>query len=478
MRMPYGSMGRLALFLTLALTLPIVTGCAVGRHEVPEITDLPETFSSTGEASLAEEWWVDFDDPALNAVIEEGLAGSPDLAVWFDRLNHAEALARKAGATWWPSVSVEGSASRSGQWGDDTPESYANSYSASGVASYEIDLWGRVRSTRHAAVFDEHSSREDVRAAVLSLSARIAATWYEIAEARSQVLVLSEQVEANEQTLEIVTMRFRGGLVSAVDVLWQEQLLESSRGNLALAESRLEVLRNQLAVLVGRVPQAHVVDEEAALVALPPLPDAGVPSELLQRRPDLRAAELDVAAASARLGAAVADRFPRVSITASVSSSATTTADLFTNWLSNLVGNLTMPLIDGGARKAEAERQEALVDEAFHRYRQTVLTSLEEVENALTRESHQSSYLTSVSEQLALANKVLERNRDAYRSGHISYLPVLTALISQQSLERQQLTAHRELIGHRIELCRALGGGWSTGSPANGPAGSNGRTQS
>jgi len=131
-----------------------------------------------------------------------------------------------------------------------------------------------------------------------------------------------------------------------------------------------------------------------------------------------------------------------------------------------------------GARKAEAERQEALVDEAFHRYRQTVLTSLQEVENALTRESYQSSYLASVSEQLALANKVLERNRDAYRGGHINYLVVLTALISQQSLERQQLSAHRELIGHRIELCRALGGGWSTGSPANGPAGSTGRTQS
>ena len=167
-----------------------------------------------------------------------------------------------------------------------------------------------------------------------------------------------------------------------------------------------------------------------------------------------------------------------MSITASVSSSATTTTDLFTNWLSNLVGNLTMPLIDGGARKAEAERQEALVDEAFHRYRQTVLTSLQEVENALTRERHQSTYLASVSGQLALANKVLERNRDAYRSGHINYLPVLTALISQQSLERQQLSAHRELIGHRIELCRALGGGWSSESPSDAPAGSNGRTRS
>ncbi|MCK4512907.1 efflux transporter outer membrane subunit [bacterium] len=478
MRMPNGHAGRLALLLILALTLSTVTGCAVGRREMPAITDLPETFSSTGEASLAEEWWVDFDDPALNAVIEEGLSGSPDLAVWFDRLDEAEALARKAGATWWPSVSVDGSASRSGQWDDGAPGTYSSSYSASGTISYEIDLWGRVRSTRHAAVYEAHSSREDVRAAVLSLSARVAATWYEIAEARSQVLVLGEQVVVNEQTLEIIGLRFRSGQISASDVLRQKQLLESSRGSLALAESRLEVLRNQLAVLVGRTPQDRVVDDEAALVALPPLPDTGIPAKLLQRRPDLRAAELDVAAASARLGAAVADRFPRVSITASVSSSAGTTADLFTSWLSNLVGNLTVPLIDGGARKAEAERQEALVDEALHRYRQAVLTGLQEVEDALTRESHQNSYLASVSEQLALANEILERNRDAYRGGQFDYLRVLDGLTLQQSLERQELTARRELIGYRIELCRALGGGWSSKTPAEGTAGSDGRTQS
>ena len=478
MRMPNGIVGRLALLLALALTLSTVTSCAVGRHEIPEVAGLPETFSATGSASLQERWWLDFNDPALNAVIDEGLAGSLDLAVWWDRLNHAEALARKAGATWWPSISANGTATRSRQWGDNIPETYGNSYTASGSASYEIDLWGRVRSGRHAAVFDEHSSREDLRAAALSLSARIASTWYEIAEAREQVRVLGEQVEANDQMLEIVTMRFRGGQVGASDVLRQRQLHESSQGNLALAESRLDVLRNLLAVLVGRAPRDHVDDDAASLVALPPLPVTGVPAELLRSRPDLKAAELDVAAASARLGAAVAERFPRISISATVSSGATTTADLFSSWLSNLIGNLTMPLIDGGARKAEAERQEALVDEAFHRYRQRVLTGLQEVENALTRESHQRSYFGSVSEQLALANEVLERNRDAYRGGQVDYLRVLEALTSQQSLERQQLSAHRELIGHRIELCRALGGGWNPGSQMEAPAGPDGRTQS
>ncbi len=469
---------RRASLLALAVLVTAgVAGCAVGRHEMPEMTDLPEQFKETGLAQLTGRWWLDFDDPALDAVIAEGLAGSPSLAMSWDRLSQAEAMAHKAGATWWPSVNAEGTATRSRVWGDETPESYSNSYSASGSASYEIDLWGRVRSTRHAAVFDLESSREDLRAAALSLSATIGSTWYQIAEAKAQVDVLSGQLEANHQMLEIVTLRFKGGHVGASDVLRQEQLLESSTGNLELAKSRLEVLRNQLAVLVGRVPEDRVDDSGARLVGLPPLPDTGVPSELLQRRPDVRASELDVAAASARLGAAVADRFPRVSVSANVGSSAATTADLFTSWLSNLIGNVTMPLLDGGSRKAEAERQEALADEAFHRYRQTVLAALSEVENALVQESSQEAYLESVNAQLELADVVMERTRDAYRGGQIGYLPVLAAFISQQSLERQQLTAHRELIAYRIDLCRALGGGWSVETLTEASDGSDWSTQ-
>ncbi len=463
------------------LTIPLLallvmgSGCAVGRHDMPALTDVPGAYSSTGRAELSGEWWLDLDDPALDGVIREGLAGSPDLAVWWDRLDQSEALARKAGATWWPSASLDGSASRSRQWGEDGTDTYANSYSASGMASYELDLWGRVRSTRHAAVFDAHGSREDLRAAALSLSASIAKTWYQVAEAREQVVILRRQFDANEQMLEIVRLRFAGGHVGASDVLRQEQLVESSRGGLTLAESRLQVLRNQLAVLLGRMPQDHVPDEMAVLGDLPELPATGVPSELLMRRPDLRAAELDVAAASARLGAAVADRFPRISLTAYASSTAAEPADLFTNWLGNLAANLAMPLIDGGTRKAEAERQEAVVSETFHRYRQSVLTGLQEVENALTLERHQRVYLTSVSSQLNLADVVLERTMDAYRGGQVDYLRVLEAQTSQQSLARQQLTARRELIGYRIDLCRALGGSWSPERPVGQGSGPYGR---
>lgn len=461
----------------LATAAAGLAGCAVGRHDMPEMTDVPEQFVRSGGAEFAERWWVDFDDPALDAVIEEGLAGSPSLAMSWERLSQAEAMAHKAGASWWPSVGVDGTAVRTRQWGDEIPESYSNTYTASGSVAYELDLWGRVRSTRHAAVYDLESSRESLRAAALSLSATIGSTWYQVVEAKAQVELLSEQLEANRQTLEIVTLSYRGGHVGASDVLRQEQLVEASVGNLELAELRLEVLRNQMAVLVGRVPEEHVDDSRAGFVDLPPLPAAGVPSELLQRRPDVRASEFAVAAASARLGAAVADRFPRISISGNVTSSAATTSDVFTNWLSNLIGNVTVPLLDGGSRKAEAERQEAGAAEAFHAYRQTVLTALSEVENALAQEQRQTAYLESVDAQRELADAVLERTRDAYRGGQVDYLRVLEALRSQQSLQRQQLTARRELIGYRIDLCRALGGGWDPQRHTEASAGTDGSAQ-
>ncbi len=467
---------RLITLALLAASLATASGCAVGRHDMPELTDIPEEYSSSGEAVRADAWWLDLNDPALNTIIEEGLRGNLDLAMSWDRLDQAKALANKAGASVFPSISIDGSVTRSGQWGEGVSESYTTTYAAGPSASYEIDLWGRVRSTREAAVLDVLGSREDLRTAGLSLTATIASTWYQVAEAKTAVDETAGQVEANEQMLEIVTLKYQGGQVGATDVLRQQQVLESSTGSLELAEARLEVLRNQLAVLLGRAPQRHVDDSGARLIELPPLPQTGVPAELLQQRPDVKAAELDVAAASARLGAAVADRFPRISISATASTSGVETADLFTNWLGNLVGNITLPLLDGGSRKAEAERQEAVVSETFHRYRQTVLGALAEVEDALVLEERQATYVASVDRQLELATAVLERTTDAYLGGQTTYLNVLEALTSQQTLARQQSTARRELIGYRIDLCRALGGGWTPERPTNATSGSDGRT--
>jgi outer membrane protein TolC len=316
-----------------------------------------------------------------------------------------------------------------------------------------------------------------VRAAALTLSAQIASTWYQLAEAGGQIEILEAQIGTNEQILDLVTLGFRRGQVGASDVLRQRQLVESGRGELHLARARESVLTHQLSVLVGRTPQDPVDPSDAGLIDLPPLPRTGLPSELLQRRPDLRAAHLEIAAASARLGQAVAERYPRINLSGDIGTGGAETSSLFADWLGNLAAGIVMPVLDGNSRKAETDRQEASLREAVDRYRHAILTALEEVENALAEESRQREYLESLNTQLELANLVLDRTRDAYVSGQADYLRVLEALTSQQSLERRQLSARRDLIRYRIELCRALGGSWTPKRPAEG-ATSSGRKPS
>jgi outer membrane protein TolC len=190
------------------------------------------------------------------------------------------------------------------------------------------------------------------------------------------------------------------------------------------------------------------------------LPATGVPAELLQRRPDLQAARLRIAAADARIAAAVAARYPRIDLSAALTSSSSS-GELFSDWLGNLAAQLVAPLFDGGQRSAEAQRARAAALEALNEYRQALLEALGEVEVALATEFGQRRYLASLENQLQQAAAVQRQERQRYFQGDSDYLSVLDALRSRQALERQQVTAKRQLLSDRINLVRALAGGWS-----------------
>jgi outer membrane protein TolC len=193
---------------------------------------------------------------------------------------------------------------------------------------------------------------------------------------------------------------------------------------------------------------------------LPPLPATGLQSSLLEIRPDVRSAWLRLLAADQRVAAAAADRLPRLSLTGRASTTAEQIEQLFDDWLASLAANLLAPILDGGRRRAEVERSQAVAAEALHDYGQTVLTALTEVEDALTLEQHQQEYLASIDRQLVLATQATGRIRDRYLNGAEDYQRVLISLLSEQQLQRTQITAHRELFENRVNLCRALAGGW------------------
>jgi outer membrane protein TolC len=194
------------------------------------------------------------------------------------------------------------------------------------------------------------------------------------------------------------------------------------------------------------------------LPSLPPLPQTGVPGELVQRRPDVQQAWRLVQAADRDLAAAISNRFPRLSLEASISNRTDTARELFDNWLATLAGNLVVPLVDGGERRAEVTRSRAVLEQRVQEYRQTVLTAIQEVEDALTRERQQQQRLERLEQQIDLAGASFRQLRTRYLNGAVSYIEVLNALQDRQDLQRTRLTARQQLLNARVALYRALAG--------------------
>ncbi len=419
---------------------------------------LPQSFSASGPAELTGQWWREFNDPLLNGLVERAFQGNFTLLAAWSRLAQAEALARKAGAGLRPGL--DGEAVPEHERRDDGGSSFSTeSLSLRLVAAYELDLWGRLRSQRDAAALDARASREDLQAAAQTLAAQVAGTWYQLVEQREQLDLLKKQSAALERMLALVVQRFRRGQVSAADLLRQRQLVEANQGERALAEAEEQVLVHRLAILLGQPPTGGLGREGAGLADLPSLPATGLPAELIQRRPDLRKAWLAVQAADRRAATALADRFPRFTLSASLGTEGGEGASLFGNWLANLAAGLAAPLLDGGERRAEVERSRAATREALHAYGQAVLTALGEVEDALAREERQQRYVTSLASQLGSAELLYDRVRDHYLHGSLDYLRVLDAVLDKHELERTLLIARRQLLQYRIDLSRALAGG-------------------
>jgi NodT family efflux transporter outer membrane factor (OMF) lipoprotein len=456
----YASASKLLLTTALCLLSLVTASCTSVIKEFFAPIDVPAQFSATGTEAQADRWWLALQDENLNGLMAESLAGNLTLRMAWDRLAQARAVARKSGADLLPSLDGTAQLAHQTVKTAGTDNDSSSIYSLGLAASYEIDLWGRVRAGQQAAEFDLLASREDLQAAAITLSADVATAWYQLLEQRQLSELLQEQIDINEKYLELVTSQFRNGQARATDVLQQRQILEASRGEQIITRASQKLLEYQLAILIGKAPGIFVPPAATGPVDLPPMPDTGLPAQLMQRRPDIRKAYYQVQAADQRTAVAIADRFPRISLSAEAQTSDSNVRDLFDNWLANLAGNLSAPLFDGGRRAAEVDRTRGAAAEALHGYGQTILTSLKEVEDALFAESQQRNFLASLDKQLALSNQSMEQTKERYIYGDMDFLRFLTTILNHQSLQRSRISAGRQLIDYRISLYRALAGGW------------------
>jgi NodT family efflux transporter outer membrane factor (OMF) lipoprotein len=452
--------------ISLLMMSGFMTGCSPKAADIKPAVDVPAGFSESGSADLPDKWWLSFNDPVLNSLVEKALAQNFDLKTAWDRLRQAEALAASEGASLYPTLDLKAGATQTFA-NKDGNSSDGQEFNLGLAAGYEVDLWGRIESKAAAADFSAQASAEDLRAAAMSLSAQVAGVWYQLVEKRGQLDLLESLISTNRQILELVEVQVRTGQVGISDMLQQQQLVESQKGEKALLMAQAKVLEHQLAILLGLPPNQEVAPRVAKLVQLPPLPDTGLPLELIQRRPDIKSAYFKIRAADRETAAAIANRFPRLSLSAQLNSSHENIQNLFKDWLTTLAANLVGPILDGGQRKAEVARRQAILSAEINNYRQVIIDSLGEVENALVREKRQQEALGSLAKQLELAQMVVSRLRDRYLQGTVDYQRVLDALVSQQNLRKSLLTGRQNLLQHRIDLCRSLGGGWELSSPGS-----------
>lgn len=242
---------------------------------------------------------------------------------------------------------------------------------------------GRIRSSIDAEEFRAEATFTDFQTAALTLSAEISRIWYQLADAQNQVELIDEQLETNRIVLELIENRLPTGQVEGVDLIRQEQLIEATREQKINAESRAQVLRNQLAVLQGNTPQQGADSSPQTLPELSPIPETGVPTDLVQRRPDVKQAFFSLQAADRDLASAISNQYPRLTISANATTSAERAAGLFENWILSFAGNLLAPIFYGGELRAEIDRSEAIKQQRIYEYGQAVLTAFREVEDAL-----------------------------------------------------------------------------------------------
>ncbi len=449
------------LVVVLSQTLSSCTPYAPAARSAEEEISLPDSYSMQESLhNQGQRWWQAIGDQELNSFVDEALADNQNLHSLWARFERAEAQARKAGADMKPSLAAAAGASYAKIKTDDSGSTELKDYSIGLAASYEVDLWGRIRAARDSAVLVAEASREDLNAAAMTVAAEVTDRWVAILSQRLQLQLLEQQVSINKTYLELVDLRFRMSLASALDVFQQKQLVERAVAQQPLVEMQERMLQNQLAVLLGRMPNQVVQISREKMPVLKKVPAAGLPLQLLENRPDIVAALRRLEASDQALAAARADRLPALRLTGSGTYDSGKLEDVFDNWMVNLGAALTAPVLDGGRRRAEVDISQAEVKQQLAEYRQVVLTAVREVEDALISEAKIRENIAALENQLESAQKGLTEARSRYINGLNDYLPVLTQLLSVQDLEKNLIQRNEDLLAARIDLYRAIGGTW------------------
>lgn len=457
-------------------------GCTVGpRYARPSAPAAPNAWktqppwqqAAPKDAIPKGAWWQIFQDPTLDGYEQQLLQANQSLIAARDRLNQARSLARVATADFFPQISADPSAVRergsgnrplNGAVTNRLTQPYTQSVFAIPFSvSYEADLFGRVRKNVEGANASLQSSAADLGNVQLVLAAELAADYYTLRELDAEYQVVEESVDLQRRALDLLNQRHQGGIASGLEVAQQATLLDSTISQAALVQQSRAQYEHAIAVLVGQSASNFAVPV-APLKSTPPTVPLGVPSDVLERRPDIATDERDVAFANARVGLARTAFYPHITLSGAGGLQSTVLSSLFNapSFFWSLGGDALEPVIQGGRNRANLAVAQAAYDEAVANYRQTVLIAFQQVEDGISNLSTLSQALSTQAAAVEDARKALEIANNRYVGGVTNYLDVITAqttLLTNQRLETQLLG--QQLV-NTVYLVKALGGGWDS----------------
>ena len=455
-----------------ALALALLAGCSMAPEYRPPETQVPATFKEVEGWAAAKPmddaprgaWWEAFGDPVLDDLEDRAAKASPTLAAALARYDQARAIARIDASDLLPEVDAVGQASRERVSGNrplanGTPQTYSD-YTVGGVLDYELDLWGRIRDSVKASRADAAASAADLASAQLSLQAAVADAYARLRGLDAEAALLRQTVEAYAKAYTLTSKRYDGGIATAIDVNRAKTVLGNARAQISAVANERAATEHEIAALVGAVASDFSIPARVQPLKAPALP-TGLPSELLQRRPDVAAAERRMFAANARIGVARAAFFPTVTL--GLSGGWETTHGKLLQTPNSFWGlgplSAVLPLFDGGRRSAQVKLSRADYEELAANYRETVLTAFRQVEDAIAANRHLATQAVDQRSAAEAAERTSQLAFKRYRDGASDYLEVVTAQTDALQAQRALLAVETQQMRASIALVRALGGG-------------------
>jgi multidrug efflux system outer membrane protein len=470
-------------------TIGALSGCLLGpNYERPPV-DLPERFNaqtaatSTSPAAMAPagalgiapvavaltEWWTLFNDPALNDLVANAQKNNADVQIAVARLGQAQALARQAGAALYPTLNLTASGVRAST-GTAVSVSgvglQTNTSQVGLVTSYEIDVWGRVRRNIESATAVATASQYEQDSVRLTISALVTNTYLRLRALDAQTSVVSNSVKTRENSLRVAQAKLDGGLVSPIDVSQARAAKAASEATLSELTRQRAILQNQLGILTGQL-QLNLAPVDLRGLPIPPIPPAGIPSTLLESRPDVNRVEQELTAANARIGVATANFFPTLSLTGVFGAQSVDFSAFLSGqsavWSAGL--GLLQPIFSGGSLTARLDFAKAQQQEVLGNYVKVVRNAFGEVGDALVSVHQTLQTELFLTEQVAAATKAQELATVRYEAGYVDYLNVLEAQRVQNEANLAFVLNRSLRLQAGVDLFKALGGGWSKPTP-------------